>query len=90
MLKIIYNLIELEQQTETTNRDASRDLIDRIQLNLHSLSKIQLAEGRRQKLIGKSAVDSVELFTRIEIYLLVIMAVIIQVLVMYNPTSKKD
>lgn len=82
-------LMQIEQVNDSAKEPALR-LIDELQLNLHRLSKIQLSEGRRQKLIGKSAVESVELFTRIEIYLLVVMAIVIQIIVMYNPSSKQD
>lgn len=82
-------LMQIEQVNDGAKDPALR-LIDELQLNLHRLSKIQLSEGRRQKLIGKSAVESVELFTRIEIYLLVVMAIVIQIIVMYNPSSKQD
>lgn len=56
--------------------------------NLSSLSKIQLDEGRRQMSISKKAIDTVELFTQIEIYILIFLAIIVQIVVMYNP--KKD
>ncbi|WP_077403967.1 MCP four helix bundle domain-containing protein [Cellulophaga omnivescoria] len=63
--------------------------INSLKNNLNDLSKIQLNEGSRQMSISKRAVDSVELFTQIEIYMLVFLAIIIQVVVMYNPKEKK-
>lgn len=62
--------------------------IENLKTNLNDLSKIQLNEGSRQMLISKSAVDTVELFTQIEIYFLVILAIIIQIIVMYTPKEK--
>lgn len=38
--------------------------------------------------ISKQALDTVELFTQIEIYILVLLAIIIQIIVMYNPKAK--
>ncbi|APU09669.1 chemotaxis protein [Cellulophaga lytica] len=63
--------------------------INSLKTNLSDLSKIQLNEGSRQMSISKRAVDSVELFTQIEIYMLVFLAIIIQIVVMYNPKEKK-
>lgn len=38
--------------------------------------------------ISKKAIDSVELFTQIEIYLLIFLAIVIQIIVMYNPKKE--
>ena len=56
--------------------------------NLHNLSKIQLSEGGRQMSISQKALDVVELFTRIEIFTLLLLAVVIQIIVMYKPKEK--
>lgn len=53
--------------------------------NLNNLATIQLNEGSRQMSISKKALNKVELFTQIEIYILVFLALVIQVIVMYNP-----
>ena len=63
--------------------------IAKIKKNLEDLSKIQLLEGSKQMSISKKAIDSVELFTQIEIYLLIFLAIVIQIIVMYNP-KKED
>jgi hypothetical protein len=52
---------------------------------LISLSEIQLKEGQRQMLISQRELDMVELFTHIEVYVLVLLAIIIQVVVLYQP-----
>jgi hypothetical protein len=62
--------------------------IGTIRENLDDLSDIQLNEGSRQMTISKRAVESVELFTQMEIYLLVFLAIVIQIIVMYNPKEK--
>jgi hypothetical protein len=53
--------------------------------HIHLLSKIQLEEGRREMFISKRVLNSVELFTQIEIYFLIILAVLVQILVIYKP-----
>ncbi|MBN2867557.1 MAG: chemotaxis protein, partial [Flavobacteriaceae bacterium] len=62
--------------------------ISKIKKNLEDLSKIQLLEGSKQMSISKKAIDSVELFTQIEIYLLIFLAIVIQIIVMYNPKKE--
>ncbi|WP_166959917.1 MCP four helix bundle domain-containing protein [Yeosuana marina] len=68
--------------TEKSNQE---NIIININKNLDDLSTIQLNEGNKQMSIGKRAVSSVELFTQIEICLLIILAIIIQIIVMYKP-----
>ncbi len=62
--------------------------LEKVKVNLSSLSKIQLNEGNRQMSIGKGAVDVVELFTQIEIYILVFLAILIQIVIIYKPKVK--
>ena len=62
--------------------------ISNIKFNLGDLSKVQLNEGRKQMSISKHAIDKVELFTHIEVYFLVFLAIIIQIIVMYQPKEK--
>jgi hypothetical protein len=68
--------------TDKTNTEKQLSVIKD---NLEDLSQIQIKEGHRQVSISKQAVDTVELFTQIEIYLLVFLAVAIQIVVIYNP-----
>lgn len=85
------SLISSESQFLSTNHSNKSKVVtqlNKIKTNLSDLSKIQLNEGSRQMLISKSAVDTVELFTQIEIYFLVILAIIIQIIVMYTPKEK--
>lgn len=85
------SLIALEsslKKNEIPNKDEVVTQISSIKENLDDLGEIQLNEGSRQMSISKRAIQSVELFTQIEIYLLIILAIIIQIIVIYNP--KKD
>ncbi len=59
--------------------------ISKVRNNLYALAKIQLIEGQRQMSISKKAIDIVELFTQLEIYLLIFLAIIVQIIVIYNP-----
>jgi hypothetical protein len=66
------------------NRNDVLKHLSKIKNNLDALSKVQLSEGRKQMSISKHAIDTVELFTQIEIYLLVFLAIIIQIIVIYK------
>ncbi|MHA7842175.1 MAG: MCP four helix bundle domain-containing protein [Winogradskyella sp.] len=77
----------LDQNSE--NSSASLALISDIKDNLDDLSKIQISEGSKQLAISKKAINTVELFTQIEIYLLVFLAIVIQIIVIYNPKAKQ-
>jgi hypothetical protein len=63
--------------------------IEKVKQNLYDLSNIQLDEGSRQLSISKKAIDNVELFTQLEIIMLVILAIVIQIIVIYRPRQKK-
>ncbi|MGJ8760822.1 MAG: MCP four helix bundle domain-containing protein [Polaribacter sp.] len=56
--------------------------------NLYALSEIQMNEGKRQMSISKRAIDSIELFTQLEIYVLIFLGVVVQVIVIYKPKEK--
>ncbi|WP_194768720.1 MCP four helix bundle domain-containing protein [Tamlana sp. I1] len=62
--------------------------IESLKANLDALSKIQLNEGSRQMSISKRALNTVELYTQIEIYILVFLAILVQIIVMYQPKEK--
>ena len=79
---------QLEQAFYSSNPSEKSALIASIenaQGHLTSLSKIQLKEGKRQVSIGQEAMDSIELFTQWEIIFLVVMAVLIQIIILYKP-----
>lgn len=73
---------EFENQTDMMAK------ILKVKENLYDLSKIQLQEGGRQMSISKKAVDAVELFTQLEIYILIFLAVLVQIIVIYTPKEK--
>lgn len=88
------NLEELNQKEEQLKSVAGisslKGEITDIKANLNELSKIQLTEGSRQMSISNRAMDTVELFTKIEIYLMVFLAIVIQIIVMYKPKKAEE
>lgn len=83
----------LERKEQPTENIQAPDLlksIDKVHLHLHDLSKIQLHEGRRQVFISNKAKDNINLFTRLEIIFLIIMAVFIQIIILYKPKELSE
>jgi hypothetical protein len=65
-------------------------LICDIKDDLYDLSKVQLKEGKRQMSLSEKTMDTIELFTQVEIIFLIVMAVLIQLIVLYQPKDKKQ
>jgi hypothetical protein len=88
----IENLSKSEKtiiQNTFKEKESLINLVFDIKENLYDLTKIQLNEGKRQMSISQKAIDKVELFTQIEIYILIFLAIVIQIIVMYNPKKRK-
>jgi hypothetical protein len=64
------------------------NLFQFVKRDLKNLAEIQLAEGSRQFEISRRAMGTVDLFTQIEIYILIFLAIVIQIIIIYSP--KKD
>ena len=82
-----------EKNSIKNNTDDNVELykkrIESIQDNLHELNKIQLQEGKNKMLVSRKAFEGIELFTQIEIYLLIFMAIALQFVIFYNPKTKE-
>ena len=72
-------------QSKFAQKSTLNSQISNVKENLYDLSEIQLNEGKKQMSISKKAIDSVELFTQLEIYVLIFLAIIIQIIVIYKP-----
>lgn len=72
-----------------STRSSWQDRFEMVKDNLYDLSQIQLIEGNRQMSISKKAIDTVELFTKLEIYILIVLAILVQIIVIYKPKEKQ-
>ena len=82
------NLKELEQDYISSDTIENTNLIksiENIKQYLHNLSKIQLKEARQQVLISNKVMDTIDLFTQGEIVFLILMAILIQIIILYKP-----
>lgn len=59
--------------------------IKMIDQHLYNLSKIQLQEGKQQVFISNRTKETINLYTQAEIIFLILMAVLIQVIILYKP-----
>lgn len=81
-------LIKLKESESMALAVSSNEMLSRIQnvdLLLNDLSKIQIQEGKRQVSISNRAKDAINLFTQGEIIFLIIMAVLVQIIILYKP-----
>ncbi len=62
----------------------------KIDSNLQQLADIQITEGKRQMQVGKKAMESVDLLTQLEIWIVIIIAIIIQIVILYSPKPQQD
>lgn len=79
----------LEGELLITSFDSNNSIMElaltELKLHLKDLSKVQLEEGRREMIRSKQTIETVELFTNMEIYFLIFMAVLIQIIILYSP-----
>lgn len=88
-----FNLLQeelksLKQKEKSDVNLSNGELIKSIAIideHLYKLSKIQLQEGKEQVLISNKAKDTINLYTQGEIIFLIIMAVLVQIIILYKP-----
>jgi hypothetical protein len=75
--------------TSDINMDKSvlTSQIASLKRDLQSLSDIQMKEGKKQLSIANRSVNSIDMFTRIEIIALVIIGIVFQIVILYKPKS---
>ncbi|GEM_PF-6908805 len=92
--KLRSNLNTLQVEKVAMKADASLGsenaiaVIDKISDNLNDLSDIQLEDGRRQVANSDRATNAINLFTHMEIIILIILAIMVQVIIVYKPKSE--
>ncbi|MEQ8908091.1 MAG: chemotaxis protein [Vicingaceae bacterium] len=81
-------LIALEENlasNDTLYTGKCAQLFSDINANIKALASEQVNEGKQQKFLAREALASVELFSQIEIYILIILGLLIQIIILYNP-----
>ncbi|WP_421750283.1 MCP four helix bundle domain-containing protein [Croceimicrobium sp.] len=85
----LQTLQKLESKAPNTFSKETLKSIETIDHQLVELSKIQLQEGKRQVFASEKVKDSINLFTQGEIIFLVLMAILVQIIILYKPSSPK-
>jgi hypothetical protein len=67
-----------------------KEQIKTITNTLSQLSDIQISEGKRQMQVGKKAMESIELLTQLEVWIMVFLGVMVQFIILYNPKDKME
>lgn len=68
----------------SSNQSNVDEKIADLKMNLVSLSKIQIKEGLIQVKNSNKAIASIELFTNFEIFVLIFLAVVMQIIILYK------
>jgi hypothetical protein len=66
------------------------NLFQIVKRDLQNLAEIQLVEGSRQFEISRQAMGTIDLFTQIEIYIMIFMAIVIQIIIIYSPKKGSE
>lgn len=98
--EIIFNRLRRElkdlRESEAAITSGTKSIADltvllaNVHEHLDDLATIQLQEGRRELQESKRAISAANLFTQLEIGGLVVMAIIIQVIILYTPKPDGD
>jgi hypothetical protein len=64
--------------------------IKNISNTLSQLSDIQISEGKRQMQVGKKAMESIELLTQLEVWIMIFLGVLVQFIILYNPKKEVE
>ena len=86
-------LIQLEKKSlaeDTLYSSECSGIFSKIKTNINELANEQMMEGEYQKRLAVDAINSVKMFSKIEIYTLVFLALLLMVIVLYNPNVTSE
>ncbi|WKV12057.1 MCP four helix bundle domain-containing protein [Marivirga harenae] len=90
--KNLADLKVIEKNFIQSNYVKDGSLLNQFQVvkrDLKNLAEIQLREGSRQFEKSRRAMDTVDLFTQIEIYIMIFLAIVIQIVIIYSPKKER-
>ena len=86
----VEGLITIEKDTALFDLNSGyQSNINNVKAGINELAKVQVEKGKNQKLLSRDAIASSNLFSQIEIYILIAIAVVIQIIVVY-PSKRAD
>lgn len=84
---LIFDMEKSQSEIYSVNKIEYYNRIGFIEEEIGKLAAVQLKEGKRHKFISREAIASAKLFARIEIYLLIVIAIAVQLIILY-PAKK--
>jgi len=76
-------------ESDFESKQSAQERVQEIKVNLKELSSIQISEGKKHLFLSKRAAESIDLYTQLEIYFLIALAIIVQIIILYNPKTPK-
>lgn len=86
-------LIRFESKTQNDGMlytSECAEIFSAINKNINDLAEEQLKEGENQKRLAANAVNSVKLFSQIEIYVLILLVLVLQFIILYKPKNTSE
>jgi hypothetical protein len=81
-------LISISEELVISSNERIISLLDNMNESIFLLADIQLTEGDKQLEKAERAIEKIELFTQMEIYILIVLAIVVQIIIMYQPNGK--
>jgi hypothetical protein len=75
---------------DATSSSQLKEQTKKINNTIAQLSDIQIAEGQRQMHVGRKAMESIDLLTQLEIWIMIIIGVLIQFVILYSPKKESE
>lgn len=75
-------------QKDFTEKDIIIEQIDKSLIDVKKLNDIQISEGNKQLKKGERAVESIEFFTSLEIYMMIALSILILAIIIYQPKKE--
>lgn len=85
------DVLSIEETLSEKTFIGSASLLEKIkemEADLYTLSDIQVSEGRRQMVESERANASIDFFTQIEMGVLILLAIMVQVIILYKPKEE--
>ncbi|MGJ8684734.1 MAG: MCP four helix bundle domain-containing protein [Nonlabens sp.] len=83
-------LYTIENDNNPLDSNNLENQIASIKTSLDKLSDIQIEEGNRQMFIGEKAMESMELLTQMEIWIVIVLGIIVQFVILYSPRKSEE
>jgi hypothetical protein len=86
-MALMLNAEEELMKSQFADLENYKQVIRQVNENLDVLAHIQMQEGKRDVIRSKQNLDTVELFTRLEVYFLIFLAVVALLIIIYKPKT---